>query len=95
MTRPLLADGRVRFVGEPVVAVVAETPAIAIDAAERVLVDYEPLPVVIDVERSACDEQLLFPDAGTNHVLALATPGAGRLQRVRGGRRRSGSSTSV
>jgi carbon-monoxide dehydrogenase large subunit len=74
MNRPLLADRRVRFVGEPVVAVVAETAAIAADAGEAVIVDYTPLPVVIDVERSASNDELLFPEAGSNHVLAIATP---------------------
>jgi carbon-monoxide dehydrogenase large subunit len=44
--QPLLADGAVRFVGEPVVLVVAETRAVALDAAEHVVVDYAPLPAV-------------------------------------------------
>jgi carbon-monoxide dehydrogenase large subunit len=74
MNRPLLADRRVRFVGEPVVAVVAETQAIGNDAAELVIVDYEPLPVVIDVEHSAADTELLFPEAGSNHVVTFTTP---------------------
>src|ERR1700719_5328776 len=44
---PLPAD-RARFVGEAVAMVVAETGAIAKDAAERVAIDYEPLDAVID-----------------------------------------------
>jgi carbon-monoxide dehydrogenase large subunit len=44
--RPALARGRVRHVGDPVALVVAETRAQAVDAAERVAVDYEPLPAV-------------------------------------------------
>ena len=43
---PLLAVDEVRYVGQPVAAVVAETRALAEDAAERVEVDYEPLPAV-------------------------------------------------
>ena len=43
-----LARDKVRHVGEPVAAVIAETPAQAADAAERVAVDYEPLPAVTD-----------------------------------------------
>ena len=43
---PLLAADEVRYVGQPVAAVVAETRALAEDAAERVEVDYEPLPAV-------------------------------------------------
>ena len=42
MARPVLARDTVRFVGEPVVAVVAETAAAAADAAEHVVVDIEP-----------------------------------------------------
>ena len=74
MNRPFLASDRVRFVGEPVVAVVAETQAAAIDAAELVVVEYRPLPVVTDVAQSIAGEVLIFPDAGTNTVLKLATP---------------------
>ncbi len=44
--QPLLASGKVRHVGEPVVLIVAETRAQALDAAERVAVDYRPLPAV-------------------------------------------------
>src|SRR5690349_13389681 len=43
---PALADGRVRHVGDPVAVVVAETKAAAREAAERIAVDYEPLPAV-------------------------------------------------
>ena len=42
-----LAEGRVRHVGDPVVFVVADDPEAARDAAERVEVDYEPLPAVV------------------------------------------------
>jgi aerobic carbon-monoxide dehydrogenase large subunit len=44
--RPALAQGRVRHVGDPVAFVVAQTPAQAVDGAERVIVHYEPLPAV-------------------------------------------------
>jgi carbon-monoxide dehydrogenase large subunit len=44
--QPLLASGKVRFVGEPVALVVAETRAQAQDAAERIVVQYETLPAV-------------------------------------------------
>jgi CO/xanthine dehydrogenase Mo-binding subunit len=47
-TQPVLAPDRVRFQGEPVVAIAAETPEIAAAAAERVRVEYEPLPGVYD-----------------------------------------------
>ena len=89
MNRPFLAADRVRFVGEAVVAVVAETQAAAVDAAELVLVDYEPLPAVVDVEQSATDELLIFPEAGIERRDEARHARAGRLLRVRGGRRRA------
>jgi carbon-monoxide dehydrogenase large subunit len=46
LTRPPLAHDEVRFLGEPLAVVVADSPVRAVDAAERVLVDVEPLPVV-------------------------------------------------
>ena len=49
MNRPPLARGRVRFVGDIVAMVVAETKGQAVDAAEAVIVDYDPLPVVVDM----------------------------------------------
>lgn len=57
---PILAERRVRYVGEPVVAVVAETAALALDAAELVEVDYEPLEAVIDVNHALTDVSKLF-----------------------------------
>ena len=44
--QPLLAEDKVRFVGEPVALVVADSAAQALDAAERIAVDYAPLPAV-------------------------------------------------
>ena len=66
MTQTLLADGVVRYVGEPVAIVVTEDPYQGEDAPELVGVDYEPLPAVVDMRDAARDETLLFPDAGTN-----------------------------
>jgi aerobic carbon-monoxide dehydrogenase large subunit len=69
--RPLASD-TVRFVGEVVAIVVAETLAIAEDAAELVIVDYDDLPVVLDPVAAAAEESpLLFPDAGTNVALQI------------------------
>ncbi len=50
--RPGLAQGRVRYVGEPVAMVVAQTRAQASDAATLIGVDIAPLPAVVDVERA-------------------------------------------
>jgi aerobic carbon-monoxide dehydrogenase large subunit len=44
--QPLLAEGKVRYVGEPVVLIVAETRDQALDAAEQVALDFDPLPSV-------------------------------------------------
>jgi carbon-monoxide dehydrogenase large subunit len=74
MAQVILAIDRVRFVGQAVVAIVAETQSQALDAVDLVMVDYEPLDALMDVERSASDDLLLFPEAGTNHVLELASP---------------------
>lgn len=55
--RPPLAVGTVRFVGDAVAAVIATDKRIAADAAEAVVVAYEPLPVVVDPERAFDDGQ--------------------------------------
>lgn len=75
MRRSWLADDRVRYVGEPLAAVVAESRAAAVDAAELVFAEYEPLEAVVDARRAAADELLLFPEAGTNVVFALGDSG--------------------
>ena len=66
MERPLVATDVVRFAGEIVAIVVSEDRASGLDAAELVLVDYDPLPALLSVEEAAEDEQLLFPELGTN-----------------------------
>ena len=63
---PLLATGKVRYVGEAVALVVAEDRAAAVDAAEMVRVQYEPLHAVIDPHEALKDETLLHEDLGTN-----------------------------
>lgn len=50
--RPLLARDRVRFVGEPIAFVVAETLDLARDAMESIEVDYEPLPAIAGIEEA-------------------------------------------
>src|SRR5438105_4028988 len=72
MRRPILADGRVRFVGDLIAAIVTDRPEQGADAAELVVVEYEPLAVVVDPEDAARNELLLFPDAGTNSAVELA-----------------------
>jgi carbon-monoxide dehydrogenase large subunit len=50
--RQLLAVGKVRFVGEPIAAVVAENKYIAKDAADLIEIDYDPLPAVVNPEKA-------------------------------------------
>ena len=71
MTRPLLAADTVRFVGEPLTVVITETTAQGEDAVEAIWVDIDPLPAVVDLDRTAADEVLLFPEASTNTAARL------------------------
>jgi len=64
--RSVLANDTVRFVGEPVAIVVAETLEQARDAAEAVMVDYDPLPAVVDVHEAVQGQALLHEDAPDN-----------------------------
>ena len=66
MLQAPIASDRVRYVGEPVAVVVAENRYIAEDALEEIAVEYEILPAVTDIARSASGEVLLFEDAGEN-----------------------------
>jgi carbon-monoxide dehydrogenase large subunit len=68
--RPALATDKVRFVGDPIACVIAETRQLARDAAEAVLVDVEPLPVVVDVKDAVRDgAPLLYEQAPGNVAL--------------------------
>ncbi len=71
--RPVLAKGKVRFVGDIVAAVVAETREQAADAAEAVVADYDPLPAVVDMEAALADDApVLFEAHGSNQVFETA-----------------------
>jgi CO/xanthine dehydrogenase Mo-binding subunit len=63
-----LAVSKVRYQGEPVAAVVAESPALADDAAELLQVEYDALDPVVDAEQALKDKSLLHEEAGTNRV---------------------------
>jgi CO/xanthine dehydrogenase Mo-binding subunit len=63
-----LAVSKVRYQGEPVAAVIAESPSLADDAAELITVDYEALDPVVDAEEALKDASILHEDAGTNRV---------------------------
>ena len=65
--RDVLARDVVRYVGEPIAIVVADTLAIAQDAAELIVPAYEPLAVVTDVEAAVAEgAPLLWPESGSN-----------------------------
>jgi carbon-monoxide dehydrogenase large subunit len=77
VARTLLAGDKVRYVGEPVAAVVAETYQQAFDAAETVWVDVEPLEALVDVEQAMLSSTLIYDSAGSNVVFdstALGMP---------------------
>jgi len=63
-----MAIEKVRYQGEPVAAVVAESHALADDAAELVEIEYEPLEPVVDAEQALTDHSVLHEEAGTNKV---------------------------
>jgi len=70
---PVLACERIRYLGEPVAIVVAETEAQAVDAAERVTVDYEPLTSACDVESAtAPGAEPVWPERPDNILLDWA-----------------------
>lgn len=70
-----LAEGKVRFYGDPVAVVVAEDRYIARDATDLIEVDYEPLPAIIDVEKAMQpDAPLLYEEFGTNVGLPIHPP---------------------
>src|SRR3954449_13212498 len=82
--QPVLAIDRVRYYGEPVAIVAAEHPEQARRAAERIVVDYEPLPPVVDPER-ATEAEPLHPDRETHaldHYLHDPRPNVVRTMRI-------------
>ena len=75
MARPVLGRDTVRFVGEPVAAVVAETSAAAADAAGYVVVNIEPRPAAVALSEAAAGDTLVHRDAGTNVAFDMPAPG--------------------
>ncbi len=65
---PPLADGEVRFVGDPVALVIAKDRYVAEDASDLVDVDYEPLPPVVDYLVADSSDQLVHPEYPANIV---------------------------
>src|SRR5439155_1029032 len=91
--RPALARGRARHVGDPVALVVADTAVQAADAAEQVIVDYEPLPVVTGAREAlragapavwdeAPDNVAFVWEAGNRDAVARAFEGAAHVTKL-------------
>ena len=70
---PPLATDEARFVGEPVAVVIANDPYAARDAAEAVEIEYEELPVVVDMEQAAAGGPYVHEAVGTNVAYELPT----------------------
>ena len=66
--RPPLAEHEVRFVGDPVALIIADTRYIAEDACELVVVDYEHLPPIVDYIAAIDAETLVHGDYGSNVI---------------------------
>jgi carbon-monoxide dehydrogenase large subunit len=80
--RPPLAEGEARFVGDPVALVVAETRAIAEDAAELVDVEYEPLTPIVDYKTAEETDALVHEAHGSNVAGELTTLPIAKLDKV-------------
>ncbi len=77
VARTLLASDKVRYVGEPLAAIVSETREQGVDAAEAVIVDYDVLEAFVDVEAAMAASTLIYESAGSNVVFdttALGIP---------------------
>jgi carbon-monoxide dehydrogenase large subunit len=77
VARTLLASDKVRYVGEPLAAIVSETREEGVDAAEAVIVDYDVLEAFVDVEAAMVASTHIYESAGSNVVFdttALGIP---------------------
>jgi carbon-monoxide dehydrogenase large subunit len=71
--QPVIADGFVRYVGEPIAFILAETAEFAEDAIAKVVADIEHLPVVVNWKDSAEGDVLLFNQTSTNSANIYTT----------------------
>lgn len=80
--QPILAGGRVRFVGEPIAVIVATDPYLAEAAAEQVWADIEEEEPLLDLDRSCAGHVLLHPQTGTNVVVDMHFGGGEDVDRL-------------
>jgi aerobic carbon-monoxide dehydrogenase large subunit len=67
--QPVIASGKVRYVGEPIAVVLADTPEIGEDALDLIQVDIEPLAAAVHTAQAAAGDSLLFEHTGTNRAV--------------------------
>jgi carbon-monoxide dehydrogenase large subunit len=67
--QPVIAKDKVRYVGEPLAVIIADTQALAEDALEAIAADIEPLPALPDRHAAAAGTSLLFESTGSNRAL--------------------------
>src|ERR1700751_4328101 len=79
--QPVIAENKVRYVGEPIAVVLADSAALAEDALDAIGVDIEQLPPVVDRHAAATGEALLFEETGTNLAIKY-TAAKGDLDRA-------------
>ena len=80
---PPIAKGKVRFSGEPIAVVIAESRYIAEDACEDIIFDAEPLPAVIDLEKGWEDTSVLVHDDLPSNMAALVKQESGNYEEAK------------
>jgi len=73
--QPVMASGKVRYVGEPVAMVLAESAELAEDALQEISVEIETLPAIVDWRASVAGATLLFDDSNTNVAATFTVHG--------------------
>src|SRR5262245_63002062 len=79
---PVLAHGRVCYVGQPIAVVAVEAPQAAEEALAAIAVTYEPLPVVVDQEAAMADGAPRLHDAATSNIAFRFRRAAGNVARA-------------
>jgi carbon-monoxide dehydrogenase large subunit len=82
---PVLARDKVRYVGEPVVAIVAESRYLAEDAAEQVYIDYDPLPDLASAGAALADGAPLLHEELESNVIVARTFARGEVDEALAG----------
>jgi carbon-monoxide dehydrogenase large subunit len=82
--QPILAQGKLRFVGEPVALCIAESRALAEDLAEQILLDYEELPAVVDMDAALANPAVRVHDDWPDNIFVSLAADSGFEERARG-----------